>query len=48
MKSTNFQPIKKCDFADPLGPTKEIKVRSLVDFTLFIALEKVENNRLYL
>ena len=49
LKSTNFQPIKKrCDFPDPLGPTREIKIRSLVDIILFIALEKVKYNRLYL
>ena len=49
LKSTNFQPIKnKMKFSDPLGPIREIKIRSLVDIILFTALEKVEYNRLYL
>ena len=49
LKSTNFNQSKiRCDFPDPLGPTREIKIHSLVDIILIIALEKVEYNRLYL
>ena len=49
LKCTNFNHSKiRCDFRDPLGPTSEIKTRSLVEIILFIALEKVKYNRLYL
>ena len=49
LKSTNFEPIeKRCIFLDLLGPTREIKSRSLLDINLFIASEKVEHYRLYL
>ena len=43
-----YQSKRKCDFPDPLGSTIEIKTRSLVEKFLFIALEKVKYNGLYL
>ena len=49
LKSTNFQQIKNMIyFPEPPGPTKEIKLRSLVNTDLFKALGKVKYNRLYL
>ena len=49
LKCLNFNHSKiRCDFPDPLGPTSETKTRSLVEIILFIALEKVKYNRLYL
>ena len=38
----------RCSFPDPLGRTSEKKTRSLVETVLFIALEKVIYNRMYL
>ena len=38
----------RCDFSDPFGPTIEMKLCSLVEVILFIALEKIKCNRLYL
>ena len=34
----------RCDSPDPLGPTSEIKTRSLAEIILLIALEKVKYN----
>ena len=45
----HFQPVEnKMRFPDPLGPTSEIKTRSLVQLFLFIAFEEVKYNCLYL
>ena len=35
----------RCIFPDPLSPTSEMKIRSLVEMILFIALERVKYNR---
>ena len=37
---------QRCPYSDPIGPTSQMKTRSLMEIFLFIILEKVINYRL--